>query len=649
MTNATKILIIDDNEDDRDLFKRTLKGSDGFTYEIAEAESGEAGLAIIGEASPACVLLDYSLPGHNGIEVLRYLRSKYPFVPVVMLTGQGNENIAVRAMQEGAQNYISKATITAESLQGAIRVAIDHCAMECRIHAQHEALEKRAHELAEQKRLLAQAQSMAHIANWRMFASSGVFEWSDELYAICGVDRDFLPKRRNVQTLIHEEDRRRVCDAIDRAIETQEPFRADFRFVRPDGSVRECSAEGHWERGETPKNVLVGYCQDVTESKALAEQLHQAQKMEILGQLTGGIAHDFNNLLTVVISNLDMMIAKGGASPEHIEMAETALSASLRGAELTRQLLAFSRKQNLRRRTIDPNEIVTRTVTMLKRTLAGNIDLRTNLAADIWPSDIDPAQLEAAITNLIVNARDAMANGGTIVVETGNTVLDEDYAMANREVSPGEYVLISVSDTGSGIPPDVLPRVFEPFFTTKDVGKGTGLGLSMVYGFLKQSGGHVKIYSEQGQGTVVRLYLPKSDSGPSALVSEPDSAGHAAEHETILVVEDDNDVRHSTSHLLKELGYRILEAESPRAALAVLEREHVDLLFTDMVMPGGMSGLELARQATAGNPRLKVLMTSGFTELAMRENELAAKFELLSKPYRRQELAQRIFRALRGT
>lgn len=633
-------------------------------------------------------------------------------------------------------------------------------------------VEERTRQLAEQKRHLAQAQSMAHVGNWRVDLSSRVCEWSDEMYSIYGVDRDFQPNMQNLSAMVHPDDRQRVDRVLAESIDGRLPFQLDYRIVQPGGAVRNCYAEGFWERTENGSIAdFVGYCQDVTESKraqieaqessaryrhimesmasgmiilndgrfwflntaacrifgvkapeellgtpladvlsgerkqqmltllsdtandapvfceeklvrndgaeldveiskavlavdgfpatqviirditeskALTRQLHQAQKMEVVGQLTGGIAHDFNNLLTVVISNLDLLLLGKEMSQDHREMAEAALSASLRGAELTRQLLAFSRKQTLERQTIEPNELVMRTVSMLKRAIAGDVELRARPGADLWQSTIDPAQLESAITNLVVNARDAMPRGGTITIETENVVLDEAYAAANQDVVPGEYVMVAVSDTGSGIPQAVLTRVFEPFFTTKEVGKGTGLGLSMVYGFMKQSGGHVKIYSEEGHGTVVRLYLPRSDKSSGGMAAAEDADIPVVEDRTILVVEDDEAVRRAVVHQLKELGYKVLEAQDGRAALAVLQRERVNLLFSDMTMPGGMSGRDLARQATLGDPELKVLLTSGFTASALREDEAAGNIPLLSKPYRRQELARSVHRALRG-
>ncbi len=426
------------------------------------------------------------------------------------------------------------------------------------------------------------------------------------------------------------------------------PIFSEEKFLRRDGKEVdvEISKAALTYAGVPATQIVI---KDITESKALTRQLHQSQKMEVVGQLTGGIAHDFNNLLTVVISNLDLILAGAAVSEENKELAEAALAASLRGAELTRQLLAFSRKQNLERQTLDPNDLVTRTVAMLKRAIAGDIGLRTYLARDLWLSDIDPSQLESAITNLVVNARDAMPKGGTITIETANVVFDAAYVAANEEVTSGEYVMIAVSDTGSGISPDVLVHVFEPFFTTKEVGKGTGLGLSMVYGFMKQSGGHVKIYSEPGRGTVVRLYLPRSTK-TSVPTERPavDSDAPMTGHETILIVEDDAAVRRAAVQQLKELGYTVLEAQDAHAALTILQRAQVDLLFTDVTMPGGVSGPDLAREATTRDPDLKVLLTSGFTEASMRDGELNDKFELLSKPYRRQELARRVYNVLRG-
>ncbi|MBA2401122.1 MAG: response regulator [Bradyrhizobium sp.] len=379
-------------------------------------------------------------------------------------------------------------------------------------------------------------------------------------------------------------------------------------------------------------------------------QLAQSQKMEGVGQLTGGVAHDFNNLLTVIIGNLDMLAEWPGADARARETADIALRAADRGADLVRSLLAFSRKQPLQPRVVNLNEIVLETDHLLRRTLGEQVELETSPERAIWLTMVDPAQLQAALINLAVNARDSMRQGGKLTIETGNVVLDEDYALQNADAKAGAYVLLAVSDTGSGIPAAILDRVFEPFFTTKETGKGTGLGLSMVYGFIKQSNGHIKIYSEVGHGTTVKLYLPRSEA--SAVVEAPVSASalDSPGNETVLVVEDDAMVRDFVVQQLRQLGYRTLLAENGNAALAVLDGDAaIDLLLTDVILSGTLTGKQVADAAAQRRPGLKVLFMSGYTENAIvHHGRLDPGVMLLSKPFRATELAQMVRRAIAG-
>ncbi|MGF1628993.1 MAG: PAS domain S-box protein [Kiloniellaceae bacterium] len=389
--------------------------------------------------------------------------------------------------------------------------------------------------------------------------------------------------------------------------------------------------------------------EDVTERRALEAQLQQSQRMEAVGQLTGGLAHDFNNLLTIVIGNLDLLLERVAQQEEAAEMARLALDASLRGARLTQQLLAFSRRQPLEPKVFDLNELVADTVDLLRRTLGEQVEIESRFSGDLWPALADPVQLESAFANLAINGRDAMPGGGCLTIETANKTLDGDYTARNIEVVPGEYVMLAVSDNGAGMAPEIVDRVFEPFFTTKELGQGTGLGLSMVYGFAKQSGGHVKIYSELGHGTTVRLYLPRAGAGQRHEdLRAPQRAGAITVDARVLVVEDDPEVRRvAVSHLLA-LGYRVIEAENGRAALAYLVHDaDIDLLFTDVVMPGGMSGPELAMEARRLHSGLKVLFTSGYAESAL-ENKAAAGMAgaLLSKPYRKDDLERKLHEVL---
>jgi signal transduction histidine kinase/CheY-like chemotaxis protein len=382
------------------------------------------------------------------------------------------------------------------------------------------------------------------------------------------------------------------------------------------------------------------------ELERTSAQLHQAQKMEAIGNLTGGMAHDFNNLLTIIIGNLDLLEERIQDNPKAAALANAALQAGLRGADLTRQLLAFARRQTLEPKVTDINELVGGMTRLLRRILAENIEIKLITVPDIWPVIVDPAQLGSAIANLATNARDAMPDGGRLTVETKNAHLDADFAALNPEVEPGDYVLMEVSDTGIGMSAETLAHVFEPFFTTKEVGRGTGLGLSMVFGFVKQSRGHIKIYSELGHGTVVRLYLPRAAQGADAPVAPavlpPELQANRA---SILVVEDNAEVRSAVVRQITELGHAVLEAADADAALALLKNSEakVDLLFTDLVMPGGMNGHELARAAVAERPALKVLFTSGYPGTVWTKGERAKDGEhFLGKPYRKQDLARKL-------
>ena len=376
-------------------------------------------------------------------------------------------------------------------------------------------------------------------------------------------------------------------------------------------------------------------------------KLRQSQRMEAVGQLTGGIAHDFNNLLTIIFGAAETLIEDLADRPALRKLAETTMAAAERGAGLTRNLLAFARRQPLRPQTVDVNRQILLMEDLLRRALGEHIACRFALSPTVRLAMVDPAQLEAAILNLSLNARDAMPNGGQLILETSDVDLDEAYATQHDDVRAGPYVMVAVADSGSGMSPDVVSRAFEPFFTTKDVDKGTGLGLSMVYGFVKQSGGHIQIHSEPGHGTIVKLFLPRSDAPPiEAAPAAPVLVfGHG---ETILAVEDDSMVRARVENELKDLGYVVLTASDGVGALAILQSAaHIDLLFSDVVMPGGLSGPQLALQALRIRPGMKVLFTSGYTEGAdAGSGGLDPGTQLLRKPYRRQELALQLRTAL---
>ncbi|KAB2866712.1 MAG: PAS domain-containing protein, partial [Bauldia sp.] len=412
---------------------------------------------------------------------------------------------------------------------------------------------------------------------------------------------------------------------------------------------------------------LLGLAEDITERRSIEDQLAQAQKMEAIGSLTGGMAHDFNNLLGVIVGNLDLLRGRPGLDAGAEELAGEALDAALKGADLTQRLLAFARRQPLQPRRLAVNDVVENISRLLARTVGEAIEIRLDLGDGVWPVVADPAQLESALVNIVTNARDAMPKGGLLMVATSNRRLDEDYAAQQPGLTPGDYAMIEVSDTGTGMPAEVAARIFEPFFSTKEQGKGTGLGLSMVFGFMKQSGGHINVYSEEGVGTTFRLYLPRTAGAGEALRAAPAAGVERGGPETVLAVEDNPGLRRVVVRQLKELGYRVLEAEDGPAALKILDGEAVDLLFTDIVMPGGLNGYELARTARDRRPGLKVVLTSGFPEAKLGNGNgngngghaMGAggggpadsqwiETRLLTKPYRRDELARLLREVLDG-
>jgi signal transduction histidine kinase/CHASE3 domain sensor protein/DNA-binding response OmpR family regulator len=392
---------------------------------------------------------------------------------------------------------------------------------------------------------------------------------------------------------------------------------------------------------------------DVTSRLKTEAQLRTSQRMEAVGQLTGGVAHDFNNLLTVVVGNLDLLLREvqkpgPGRDPDMAARLQVALGAAERGAQLTRQLLAFARRQPLEPQPLDMGRAVAEATTLLRRSLGETVEIEAATAAGLWTVLADPAQLENLIINLALNARDAMPEGGRLTIELANTTLDQDYARENPEAQPGQYVMLAVSDTGHGMAPDVVARAFDPFFTTKPEGKGTGLGLSQAYGFVKQSGGHIKIYSEADHGTTVRVYLPRTtrsiDSTERSPVEVPLGGGR-----TVLVVEDDEQVRRTVVAMLRELGYATLEAGDGTMALATLATEsgEIDLMFTDVVLPGTLRGRELAEKARAIRPRLAIAYTSGYTQNAIiHHGRVDEGIVFLSKPYRKDDLARKLREAM---
>lgn len=501
---------------------------------------------------------------------------------------------------------------------------------------------------------LTEAQRVGSIGHWRLDLKKREFTyWSDELYRIFGVDKDsFVPTFDRFMATIHEDDLQASIENREAAFAEKRPYQFEYRIIRSSGEIRVIWGEARPEFDDNGESTMVfGITQDVTEARQRETELRQAQKMEAVGQLTGGVAHDFNNLLGVIIGNLELAQELTGSGTELGRLLESVVGAADRGAALTRRLLAFSRRQPLRPRLVKADELVEDTLELLGRTLGEAVEIENVSDDGLWSCMVDSAQLESAIVNMAINARDAMPGGGKLTIEISNAQIEDAYAASHVEVVPGEYVVVAISDSGSGISPEILEHVFEPFFTTKDVGAGSGLGLSMVYGFIKQSGGHVTIYSEVGEGTTIKLYLPRH-VGESEDIPEPTQDGEltTANSETVLVVEDDEDLRALVVNILQSLGYDVLESGTGKAALEIIEDvRQVDLLLTDLVIPGGIGGRKLAELAQTQYPGLPVLYMSGYTEGAViHQGRLEKGVQLLEKPFRKKDIAQAVRRTLDG-
>ena len=482
--------------------------------------------------------------------------------------------------------------------------------------------------------------------------NASILNWNPAAETIFGWPRKDTLGRNLIDLIVAESERDELKAGLERFRRSGQDWlsgrRREIRALRRDG--KEFTAELSVTALRRREGVVFnGFYRDLTEKIAAEDRIRHAEKMEALGQLTGGIAHDFNNILTVITGTIEILAAAVEKEPQLAAITRMIDDAAARGADLTQHLLAFARKQPLQPRETDVNMLIIDTAKLLRPTLGEQIEIESVFEDETCIATVDPNQLATAILNLSLNARDAMPDGGKLILETGSAFLDDAYAKTHSDVRPGRYALIAVSDTGTGIPAALLDKVFNPFFTSKGPGKGTGLGLSMVYGFVKQSAGHIKIYSEEGHGTTIKMYLPP---GSGALAASEASNGLALQggHETILVVEDDKLVRDYVLTQLHSLGYATMDAANAAEALAIVEAGNAfDLLFTDVIMPGAMNGRQLATELQNRKPGLKVLFTSGYTENAIiHHGRLDSGVLLLAKPYRKSDMAVMIRKALAG-
>ena len=655
------ILVVDDNADMRAYVRRLLAAR----WDVETVSNGLMALDAIRAQKPDLVLTDVMMPGLDGFGLLQELRGDPTLrdLPVILLSARAGEEARVEGLNAGADDYLTKPFLARELI--------------ARISANLEMARIRREATRELRESEARFRNMANNAPVMMWVTdtSGQFTYLNRGWCDFTGQSHEEAVGRGAWTMLHPEDRPDAERGFRDANAARQALRIEYRLRRADGVYRwalsaatpRLTDDGEFvgyigsvidiedrkaaeEVLRETNDVLEGRIASAVAERAEAEaQLRQSQKMEAVGKLTGGVAHDFNNVLQVISGNVQLLTRdfKGNLQAEH--RLQSTMAAIGRASKLVSHLLAFGRRQPLAPKVVNIGRLIQGIDDMLRRALGEGIEIETIVGGGLWNTFVDTVQVENALLNLAINARDAMDRQGKLTIEAGNGFLDDAYAARHPEVDAGQYVVISVTDTGSGIPPELIDRVFEPFFTTKAEGHGSGLGLSMVYGFVKQSGGHIKIYSEPDQGTTVRLYLPRSKEKEDVEIDV--GAGPATGGtETILVVEDDEEVRRTVVEMLSELGYRVLRARDAQSGLAIVESGvPIDLLFTDVVMPGALRSPELARKARERLPKIAVLFTSGYTENAIvHGGRLDDGLELLSKPYTREALARKVRHALRN-
>jgi PAS domain S-box-containing protein len=582
-------------------------------------------------------------------------RATYGSDPQIRKMGGGSDFMAVRAdgtefpveihlgpiQKSGDSRFIANVRDVTEEKIAAAALAESRTLQAILVERQ-----RGAEELQQANAKLSKIIESAPVAIWAIDSQDRFTIWNPAVEKIYGIAAaDIVGESwRNRSSAWIPSDAHTSEELVKLAVDNDGFQDLEIRRIATDGSLHELSTSAALLRDAHDKVTGVLFiAHDIGQTKALEQRLRQSQKMEALGQLTGGVAHDFNNLLAIIYGNLELLGEQSNSDPLAAELIADALKAAEHGASLTHQLLAFSRQQQLAPSAVDIGELVVGTIGMLRRVLEESVDIVTKIAPDLRKSDIDSQQLANALLNLVINGRDAMPNGGTLTIAAENAILDDDYSREYVDVVAGRYVKLSISDTGLGMTKAVLNRVVEPFFTTKPLGRGTGLGLSMVYGFVKQSGGHLAIYSEPGLGTTVNLYLPEARSQMPAAVETGTITTIAGGQQVILVVEDEAPLRKLQIRALDSLGYRTLEAADGPSALKLLESTtRMDLLLTDIILPGGMSGPALAEAAGKLRPGLKIIFMSGYAPHDVIQRYDLQTAQCLSKPFTRASLARAI-------
>jgi hypothetical protein len=621
------VLLVEDNPGDARLIVELLEEVQAGAFDLQRVERLDLALERLGRVGVDVVLLDLGLPDSQGIATFERTHRLAPDEPIVVISGLDDERVALEAMRSGAQDYLVKGRIEGQLLARVLRYAIERQRAE-------EALRTRE---AYHRTILENIGDAVFIADHE----GRYLEVNPRACELTGYGREELLQLRVADTYPPQDQAAAALRVAE--LGSGRAAVVERALLRKDGTV--LTVESNSRR--LPDGRVFGAVRDITERKRLEEQLRQAQKMEAIGRLAGGIAHDFNNVLTAIFGYTDLLREDLPEASSARQDLEEVRKAAQRAAALTRQLLAFSRQQVLQPLVLSLNELVEDIDNMLQRLLGEDVELRLALAPDAGNVRADPGQLQQVLMNLVVNARDAMPTGGKLIIETANVELTEQYAELHQPVIPGPYVMLAVTDTGTGMDLETRAKVFEPFFTTKEKGRGTGLGLSTVYGIVKQSGGYIWVYSEPGRGTTLKTYLPRVNAPPEAL-APPREAVTLVGTETILVAEDDEMLRPLAKGLLQKLGYTVLEAENAAQALAEARRHPgpIHLLVADVVMPGA-SGRELARQLAQSRPDTRVLYVSGYTDDAIvHHGMLEPGLAFLQKPFTPDALARKVRQVL---
>ena len=637
MSEPIRILVVDDALDYAQMVVEFLRMSDALRdARLKTAGSYDEALRALHAERFDVAFFDYWLGARDGLSLLRDARQQGIETQVIVLTGRGAEEVAVEAMKAGAADYLSKTNISVESLERTVRHALALGAQERQRHQAEAALR------ASEERFRALVENSSD-ALFLIDAEGRVTYVAASSQRHLGWKPDEM-LGQSVFDFLHPDDRElagiRMNEALQRPGET---VAAEVRFKHADTTWRIMEAVGVNRLKDPSVGAIIVNARDITERRKLEEQLRQAQKMEAVGQLAGGVAHDFNNLLTAILGYCNLMIDDIPKEDPLRQDLEEIKSAGERAAALTRQLLAFSRRQMLQPQVVDLNALVRQLEKLLRRLISEDVELVTALAPSLPAVKVDPASIEQVLVNLAVNARDAMPDGGRLTIETSTVELDSSYVGTHPSVVPGRYVMLTVSDTGQGMDAATRARIFEPFFTTKDQGKGSGLGLATVYGIIQQSGGSIWVYSEPGQGTSFKVYLPTTESTASTRAS--DRGGDSAKKgwETVLLVEDEDAVRALAREVLRRHGYVVLEARHGLDALRLAERhpDTIHLMVTDIVMPH-MSGRDLADRLAEVRPKMKVLFMSGYTDHAAMHRHLTPGAAFLQKPFTPETFARKV-------